>query len=86
VLFFRSSTKTILARRTYKCEEKSFPSPLVANSHNSATDGSIQNLQMPSCSARDSNLNGMYTKDHVGTEWPTSGRKTQLCFDEGEGR
>jgi len=25
-------------------------------------------------------------KDHVGTKWLTTGRKTQLCFDEEEGR
>jgi len=25
-------------------------------------------------------------KDHVGTKWPTTGRKTWLCFDEEEGR
>jgi len=25
-------------------------------------------------------------KDHVGTKWLTTGRKTQLGFDEEEGR
>jgi len=25
-------------------------------------------------------------KDHVGTKWPTTGRETQLSFDEEEGR
>jgi len=30
--------------------------------------------------------NGMHIKDHIGTKWPTTGRKTQLCFDEEEGR
>jgi len=25
-------------------------------------------------------------KDHVGTKWPTTGKKTQLSFDEEEGR
>jgi len=45
MLYFGSSEKTILARRTYKSEEKVFPVAIIQrNGHNPAIDGPIQNL------------------------------------------
>jgi len=45
VLFFSSSEKVTLARRTYKCEEKVFPVTISErNGHNLAIAGPIQSL------------------------------------------